>query len=117
MEIYHHFYFEAARKLPKLPASHPCARVHGHSFRVTVYLAGKIDSNGWVMDYADLQKAVSPYVAMLDHHYLNDIEGLANPTTENIAQWLWDKLAPSLKQLAALELKETKDCGCIIRRQ
>jgi len=115
MEIFHHFYFEAARKLPNLPKTHPCASLHGHSFRLTIFIEGEIDKNGWVMDFGELQKILRPYLAKLDHSDLNDT--LQNPTTENIAQWLWDELSPSLKGLKALELKETKDCGCRITKK
>lgn len=117
MQLFHRFYFEAARKLPNLPPSHPCASVHGHSFTLTLYLEGEPDEkHGWIIDFADLKHACGPELELLDHKFLNDIKGLENPTTENICNWLWRRLGAKLPQLAALELKETRDAGCLIKR-
>ena len=118
MQIFHRFYFEAARKLPNLPQSHPCASVHGHSFTLTVYIEGEPDAkHGWIIDFSVLKRACEGELKLLDHRFLNDVEGLANPTTENICEWLWLRLAQKLPQLAALKLKETRDAGCLIRRR
>ena len=116
MEISRSFTFEAAHLLPNVPADHKCRRLHGHSFHVTVQVEGPIgDSTGWVMDFADLKDACRPIHAQLDHRYLNDIEGLENPTSEHIARWIWQRLAPTLPGLSAVAVRETCTSGCRYR--
>jgi 6-pyruvoyltetrahydropterin/6-carboxytetrahydropterin synthase len=113
MEIYKRFSFEAAHRLPKLPPEHKCARLHGHSFRVTVYVSGDIDPElGWVVDFAQISAAVSPLHELLDHRYLNDVPGLENPTSERLAIWIWDRLAPRLPGLSRIGVAETCTSGC-----
>ncbi|MEI7949976.1 MAG: 6-carboxytetrahydropterin synthase QueD [Gammaproteobacteria bacterium] len=114
MEIYKEFSFEAAHLLPNVPAGHKCGRLHGHSFRVEVHVAGPLHPNlGWVMDYADIKQIVKPVIARLDHYYLNDIPGLDNPTSEVIARWLWQQLKPLLPELCRIVIKETCTSGCV----
>lgn len=116
MELYKDFNFEAAHRLPNVPAEHKCARLHGHSFQVRIAVKGPVDPQmGWVMDFGDIKQAFKPIRAQLDHHYLNEIEGLENPTSENIARWIWLKLAPALPQLDWIEIRETCTSGCIYR--
>lgn len=116
MEIFKDFTFEAAHRLPNLPAEHKCSRLHGHSFRIVIHVSGDVDpEKSWVMDFADLKVAFAPILEQLDHYYLNDIEGLENPTSEVIAKWVWDKLHPHLPQLSKIELHETCSAGCVYR--
>ena len=116
MEIYKEFHFEAAHRLPNVPEGHKCARLHGHSFHVRLSVAGEVgEHSGWIMDFADLKAAFKPIYNQLDHYYLNDIEGLDNPTSENIARWIWDKLKPALPALCAVEIRETCTSGCVYR--
>ena len=116
MEIYKEFTFEAAHRLPHVPEGHKCARLHGHSFRVTVYVDGPVDSRlGWVMDFAEIKSAFQPLLDRLDHHFLNEIEGLENPTSENLARWIWNRLKPTLPQLSKLIVSETCTTGCVFR--
>ena len=116
MEIYREFTFEAAHRLPNVPPGHKCARLHGHSFRARVYVSGELDPTlGWVMDFADIKAAFEPLHAQLDHHYLNEIPGLENPTSEHLARWIWDQLAPTLPGLSAVHVSETCNSGCIYR--
>ncbi|OUX20446.1 MAG: 6-carboxytetrahydropterin synthase QueD [bacterium TMED250] len=116
MEIYKDITFEAAHLLPNLPAGHKCSRLHGHSFLVRITLDGPIDKEtGWVEDFADIKKAFQPIYDELDHNYLNNISGLENPTSENLAKWIWDKLENDLDNLTAIEVKETCSSGCIYR--
>jgi 6-pyruvoyltetrahydropterin/6-carboxytetrahydropterin synthase len=116
MEIFNIYHIEAARRLPNLPESHPCARVHGHSFRIEVHISGPVDANtGWVMDFAELDAAFKPVKEQLDHRYLNDIPGLENPTSERLAQWLWRKLKPAVPGLSKIMVQETQQSGCIYR--
>ena len=116
MEIFKEFSFEAAHRLPHVPSGHKCARLHGHTFYVRVFVAGEVDpQSGWVMDFADIKQAFAPIHARLDHYYLNDIPGLDNPTSENLAHWIWRQLQPSLPQLSQIEVRETCTSGCIYR--
>src|SRR3954453_5645065 len=85
-EIFKEFTIEAAHKLPNVPEGHKCARLHGHSFRIRVHVAGPVGQNtGWVMDFADIKTAFKPIEDTIDHNYLNDIVGLENPTSEALA--------------------------------
>ncbi len=112
IEIHQDFGFEAAHRLPNVPADHKCARLHGHSFRVRVHVAGEIgDDTGWVMDFADVRAACEPVRAALDHYFLNEIDGLENPTSEVLAVWIWDRLAPLLPGLCRVSVSETCTSG------
>jgi len=116
MEIYKDFTFEAAHRLEHLPPEHKCHHLHGHSYRVRIVVDGEIDSEtGWVMDFADIKRAMAPILDQLDHKYLNDIEGLQPSTTEMVARWIWKQLKPALPILARLEVSETPTSGCIYR--
>ena len=116
MEIFKEFMFEAAHRLPNLPAEHKCGRLHGHSFRIVIHVSGDLDADkGWVMDFADVKAAFSLILDQIDHRYLNDIDGLENPTSEVIAKWVWERLHPYLPQLSKIELHETCTAGCIYR--
>lgn len=115
-EIYREFTFEAAHRLPKVPADHKCGRLHGHSYRVEVHVTGSVgEDTGWVQDFGDLKTAFAPLDALLDHNYLNDIEGLENPTSEVLAKWIWDRLVEDLPGLSAVQVRETCTSGCIYR--
>jgi 6-pyruvoyltetrahydropterin/6-carboxytetrahydropterin synthase len=104
--------FESAHRLPNVPADHKCARLHGHSFRAEIHVTGPLDPTlGWVMDFADVRAAAEPLRLALDHRYLNEIEGLENPTSEVIAAWIWDRLAPALPGLARVVVRETCTSG------
>jgi len=114
MEIYKAFHIEAAHKLPNVPAGHKCSRLHGHSFQVQIHVSGPVDARtGWIMDFAELKAAFAPLFETLDHHYLNDIPGLENPTSENLARWIWSKLKPTLPALSKVVIAETCTSGCI----
>jgi len=116
MRIYKEFSFEAAHRLPQVPEGHKCARLHGHSFHVRLVVEGPVAAHtGWVMDFADLTAAFRPVRERLDHRYLNEIAGLENPTSENIACWIWRELAPSLPMLSEVEVRETCTAGCVYR--
>jgi len=114
MEIFKEFSFEAAHLLPNVPPGHKCGRLHGHTFYVTLYVSGKPgETSGWLMDFADIKAIFKPIYDRLDHHYLNDIEGLENPTSENIARWVWRELKPLLPSLCRVMIRETCTSGCI----
>ena len=114
MEIFKDFTFDAAHYLPNLPEGHKCARMHGHTFRVRLCLQGPIDERiGWVVEFADVKKAFAPVYDRLDHRLLNEIEGLDNPTSENIARWIWQRLQPQLPGLSEVQIRETCTSGCV----
>ena len=113
MDIFKVFTLEAAHRLPNVPPGHKCARLHGHSFRVEIHVSGDLDPHtGWVMDFADIKAAFKPLYDQLDHHYLNEIEGLENPTSERLAQWIWTHLKPALPALSEVVVHETCTSGC-----
>ena len=112
MEIFKEFTFEAAHRLPNVPEGHKCGRLHGHSFRVRVCVQGQLDHKlCWVIDFADIKNAWKPLDQRLDHYYLNEIEGLENPTSEILARWIWKRLKPSLPELCRLVVHETCTSG------
>jgi len=116
MELHKVFHIEAAHRLPRLPAGHKCSRLHGHSFRVEIHIEGELDPElGWVMDFADLKAAFEPLYRQLDHHYLNEVEGLENPTSENLARWIWERLKPDLSLLSKIVVAETCTSACTYR--
>lgn len=114
MDIFRAFTIEAAHRLPNVPPGHKCARLHGHSFRIELQLAGPVDPHtGWVMDFADVRAAFQATFDRLDHHYLNEIAGLENPTSENLARWIWREVKPVLPQLSRIIVHETCTSGAI----
>ncbi|AVP99791.1 6-carboxytetrahydropterin synthase QueD [Ahniella affigens] len=116
MNLFKSFRIEAAHRLPNVPAGHKCARLHGHSFEIEIHVDGPVDPHtGWVIDFAEIKAAFKPYYEQLDHHYLNDIDGLENPTSENLARWIFDKLKPVLPLLSEVVVYETCTSGCRYR--
>src|SRR5882762_3279806 len=116
IELRKTFQFEAAHLLPQLPKSHKCRRLHGHSFQVQIVVAGECDPElGWLMDYADISAAFKPIGEKLDHRYLNEIAGLENPTSENLAAWIWRRLQPKLGLLKEVVVAETCQSQCVYR--
>lgn len=102
------FDFEAAHWLPTFPDGHKCRRMHGHSFRIDIVVEGQVPADkGYLIDYGDIKKAITPVQDQLDHYVLNDIAGLENPTAEMLAKWVYDRLKPSLPLLAAVRVHET----------
>jgi 6-pyruvoyltetrahydropterin/6-carboxytetrahydropterin synthase len=114
MEIFREFTFEAAHRLPNVVPGHKCGRLHGHSFKAEIHVRGPVGAQtGWVIDYADIKEAFRPLEQELDHNYLNEIEGLSNPTSEHIARWIWRRLRPTLPVLCRVQVKETCNCGAV----
>ena len=113
MKLFKEFTFEAAHQLPLVPKDHKCFQLHGHSFKVRVYVQGPVNEMGWVIDFAELKASCSPWIEKLDHSYLNKIKGLDNPTSENIAIWLWDRIIKTLPNLSTIEIQETCNSGCM----
>lgn len=116
MDLRRTFQFEAAHLLPHLPETHKCRRLHGHSFQVEIVVTGDVDpAFGWVMDYADVKAAFKPLWERLDHYYLNEVKGLENPTSENLAIWIWNELKPHLPLLSEVVVAETCTAKCVYR--
>ena len=114
MDIYVSVSVDAAHRLPAVPAGHKCGNLHGHTFAVEVYVQGDVaQDTGWVADFGDIKAIVKPYIDQLDHTYLNDIAGLENPTSENIAVWIWRKLEPELAGLSKIVVKESPTSGAV----
>lgn len=116
VRLVHEFRFESAHLLPKVPAGHKCARLHGHSFKVELAVSGLVNpETGWFIDFGELHEIWQPIHNLIDHNYLNDVPGLENPTSEVLAKWLWDKLRPALPSLEQVTVFETCDARCEYR--
>ena len=100
------FGFEAAHAFGHKPAGHENTRVHGHSFRVEVALAGEPDAaTGCVVDFEILTAALNAVRDKLDHHFLNDLPGLGIPSLENIARWIADQLKGGFPALQSVTVR------------
>ena len=107
------FRFEAAHRLPNVPPGHKCERLHGHSFKIELTVAGPVDpKTGWLFDFSVVEAAWKPLHDQLDHNYMNDIAGLENPTSELLSKWIWDRLKDKLPSLARVTVHETCDARC-----
>ena len=117
VELVKEFQFESAHRLPMVPTDHKCFRMHGHSYRIEVCVAGEVDAQlGWLVDFGDIAARVEPVLKReLDHRVLNEVQGLENPTSEILAHWLWQRLAPLVPQLAAITVHETCTARCTYR--
>jgi 6-pyruvoyltetrahydropterin/6-carboxytetrahydropterin synthase len=113
MLIFKEITFDSAHYLPQLHESHKCRQMHGHTYRLKVWLEGKPDARGWVMDFAEVKRIMEPVMEKIDHKVLNEVEGLDNPTCELVAIWIWDRLKPGLPLLKRIELHETPSSGVV----
>jgi 6-pyruvoyltetrahydropterin/6-carboxytetrahydropterin synthase len=112
-ELRQHFQIESARFLPHLPPGHPCQRIHGHSFKITLVLKGPLDAKiGWVQDYHEIETMMKPLLSQLDHRVLNEVPGLENPTSEKLCQWLYEKAKTQLPLLTQVRVSETPSTEC-----
>lgn len=116
-KIFKEFSFDSAHFLPNLPDDHKCRRMHGHTFHIRLTVEGPLTSpEGWVIDFADIKKVFKPVLDKLDHRVLNDIPGLENPTSEILAEWIWDRVTTDLPGLESVEVRETCTSGCIFSK-
>lgn len=116
MEIFKEFTFDSAHFLPNVPDDHKCKRMHGHTYRVRICLQGALDPKlNWVEDFGVVKGVWKPIEKRLDHHMLNDIDGLENPTAEAIAIWIWRQLKKDIPKLIRVEVYETPTSGVIYR--
>jgi 6-pyruvoyltetrahydropterin/6-carboxytetrahydropterin synthase len=114
MKIFKQFTFDAAHFLPNVPAGHKCREIHGHTYHLKIILEGELASGfEWVMDFGELKKQVNPVIDEVDHKFLNQVKGLENPTCENLAIWIWNKISPALPLLKSIELNETPTSGVV----
>lgn len=105
--------FEAAHHLPMVPDGHKCRRMHGHNYAIEVTASGPVRPDGFVADFADLDAVVNPLVELVDHRVLNIVEGLSNPTAENIGIWFRDRVAARLTPLTiSIRVFETDKYWC-----
>jgi 6-pyruvoyltetrahydropterin/6-carboxytetrahydropterin synthase len=110
------FDFESAHWLPTFPEGHKCRRLHGHSFKIDVFVEGDLDpARGYLIDYGDIKAAIEPIREQLDHRLLNDIPGLENPTAEMLAKWVFDRLKPALPLLSQVIVRETCTSSAVYR--
>ncbi len=111
MKISQAFRFEAAHRLPNVPQTHRCYRLHGHTYRVEIQLDGPVDPHtGFVADFLELEASVGKLLDQLDHRYLNEVPGLDNPSSENIAIWIFDRIKPGVPVLSSVRVYENEDC-------
>ncbi len=102
------FTFDAAHRLTRVPADHPCGRMHGHTYTVTLVLEGEPgDESGWLVDFGSVSETFSPLRRQLDHSCLNDLPGLSNPTAELLARWIFERVARELSGLVEVTVQET----------
>jgi 6-pyruvoyltetrahydropterin/6-carboxytetrahydropterin synthase len=113
MLIFKEITFDSAHFLPQLPETHKCRQMHGHTYRLKVWLEGTPGAQGWVMDFAEVKRVMEPVMEKIDHKVLNEVEGLDNPTCELVAIWIWDRLKPGLPLLKRIELHETPTSGVV----
>jgi len=114
-EISRSFTIEAAHRLPHVPEGHKCSRLHGHSFKITLHVGGELDPKlGWVVDFADIDRAFEPIFKLLDHRYLNEVPGLENPTSELIARFVLERVKLPSGELKAVSISETCASGCVV---
>lgn len=115
--IWKDFHFDAAHWLPHVPEGHKCRRMHGHTYRVRVWCRGLVDERGMIVDYAIISDKANIVISkQLDHRVLNEIDGLENPTTENLARWILERIALDLPELFRVEVSESASSGCTVER-
>ena len=85
-----------------VPAGHKCRRLHGHTYKLTIDIAGRADEAGLLLDFHALDVIVRPLILHVDHHHLNTLhercttieasEVAANPTAERLCAWFVHRL-------------------------
>lgn len=114
MTIFKQFTFDSAHFLPNVPDDHKCKQIHGHTYKLTIFIEGPLDEKlGWVADFAVVKRDIKAIIDIVDHKMLNDIPGLENPTCELLGKWLWDKIKVQIPLLKRIELNETPTSGVV----
>jgi 6-pyruvoyltetrahydropterin/6-carboxytetrahydropterin synthase len=114
--LWRRFVFQSAHVLPQVPAGHKCGRMHGHGFEVVLHADASM-AGAMALAHDDIDAAWAPLQALLDHACLNDLPGLANPTSEVLSSWIWARLQPQLPALSSVTVYETASCGAIFDGQ
>ena len=95
MKLRREFTFDAAHNLVHYHGK--CERLHGHTYRVAVVLDGVPDDEGMILDFSVLSDVVKERaISKLDHVYINEL--IPQPTAENIAIWIWNKIEEPLRR-------------------
>jgi 6-pyruvoyltetrahydropterin/6-carboxytetrahydropterin synthase len=106
MLIEKEFIFDSAHFLPFVHQDHKCRKLHGHTYRIVIGIEGDVDASGWIMDFADISAAVQPILQSIDHTLLNAVPGLENPTAENIAVWIFNRVKTAIPLLSFVNVQE-----------
>ena len=103
----------SARFIPTLDSTHPCSKMHGHTFKILIELDGPIDDKtGFVMDFYDLDLIINDSITKkIDHKVLNDVSGLENPSSEYLSKWIWAQLTDSIPILSKITVSEDHGTG------
>lgn len=115
MLIEKEFIFDSAHFLPFVAEDHKCRRLHGHTYKVIIGIEGDVGSTGWIMDFADISAAVQPIMQGIDHTLLNAVDGLDNPTAENIALWIFERVKKKIPLLSFVSVQEGLSSRVIYR--
>lgn len=111
LSIAKEFRFSASHLVEGLESDHPCARLHGHNYVLRLELAAarsELNEVGFVRDFRDLDEVKRWIDGTLDHIHLNDVAGLGNPTSENIACFVYEEWSGRIPELVAVRLSETQ---------
>ncbi|MBU0741035.1 6-carboxytetrahydropterin synthase QueD [bacterium] len=112
------FTFDSAHWLPNVPQGHKCGRMHGHTYTIVIGVEGEVDpESGWIVDFGDIKAAFKPLEKIMDHRCLNEVEGLENPTAENMARWIYTRMKSDLPQIADVTVRETPTSAAVYRRE
>jgi len=110
------FTFDSAHWLPNVPEGHKCGRMHGHTYTIVIGVEGDVEAeSGWIVDFGMIKTAFKPLEQVMYHHCLNELAGLENPTAENMARWIYDRIKPTLPQVADVTVKETPTTAATYR--
>lgn len=115
IEITYEFWFDAAHQFRHVEPGHKYAGLHGHSFRAEIAVAGTPDpASGFIVDFARLEAAGDGIRELLDHRFLNEIEGLASPSLEHLARFVWNRLKPGFPGLTRVAIRrDSHRQGCV----
>ena len=106
--------FSAAHRLPHYQGA--CNHLHGHTWKAVFVMEGTVGTDGMVCDFKQVKTLLDNHLP--DHQFLNDL--VENPTAENLAQYLFDKIAPVLAEknliLKTLEIWESENAAAILER-
>jgi 6-pyruvoyltetrahydropterin/6-carboxytetrahydropterin synthase len=109
--VWRRYHFQAAHQLPNVPVGHKCGNMHGHGFAVVLQASHHVGDGDLSIDYGLLDTQWQPVFEQVEHTCLNLLQGLENPTSELLSQWIWNQIKPKFKQLSAVTVYETASCG------